>query len=108
MPRLPFTLLVASVSLSLAACAASMQDRLQLLPATDRNAYDECALDRCGLAPAWYGEAQWAMERYEREAKAHSECWYRYIDAYVAQATPAARAQYLQGKCVAERMWISR
>ncbi len=80
------------------ACTSVMQ-RYQALPESDRQAYERCAMERCGPAPQWKGEASWAMQQYERERAAHVACWDRDLETYTGLPEPDRRRVWLAGRC---------
>ena len=97
-PRRRRGLAIALAVGSLAGCTSVMQ-RYQALPETDRKAYEQCAMERCGPAPQWKGEASWALRQYEQERAAHVACWDRDLETYVGLPEPDRRRVWLAGRC---------
>jgi hypothetical protein len=83
---------------ALTACA-SVQTRYEALPEGDRAAYEDCAQRRCGSAPQWKGEANWAVRQYERERAAHAACWDSLLSDYVELPDGLTRKTWLASRC---------
>jgi len=81
-----------------AACTTAF-DRYRALPVSDRVEYERCAMERCGPAPQWRGEALWATQTYERERDAHIACWDAPLQGYVAIQTSEQRRIWLLSRC---------
>lgn len=89
---------LAGAGLALAGCTTAF-DRYRTLPVSDRAEYERCAMERCGPAPQWRGEALWATQTYERERDAHIACWDAPLEGYVAIQTSEQRRIWLLSRC---------
>lgn len=83
---------------ALLGCNSAM-DRYKTLPAQDRETYERCAMQRCGPAPQWKGEAEWAMRAYQLERDAHVACWDRHLDDYTRIEGSERRRLWLLSRC---------